>query len=49
MLSDVSLAGRTEDEAFDWSIEALGKCLKRAEELGVILALETPTRGMAET
>jgi L-ribulose-5-phosphate 3-epimerase len=34
------IAGRTEDEAFDWSIDALGKCLKRAEELGVILALE---------
>jgi sugar phosphate isomerase/epimerase len=34
------LAGHTEDEAFDWSIEALGKCVKRAEELGVILALE---------
>jgi sugar phosphate isomerase/epimerase len=34
------IAGHTEDEAFDWSIEGLGKCLKRAEELGVILALE---------
>jgi sugar phosphate isomerase/epimerase len=34
------IAGHTEDEAFDWSIEALGKCLKRAEELGIILALE---------
>lgn len=34
------IAGHTEDEAFDWSIDALGKCLKRAEELGVILALE---------
>ncbi len=34
------IAGRTEDEAFDWSIEALGKCLKRAEQLGVTLALE---------
>ncbi len=34
------IAGHTEDEAFEWSIDALGKCLKRAEELGVILALE---------
>ena len=34
------IAGHTEDDAFDWSIEALGTCLKRAEELGVILALE---------
>jgi sugar phosphate isomerase/epimerase len=34
------LAGHTEDEAFDWAIEALGKCLKRAEELGIVLALE---------
>ena len=34
------LAGHTEDEAFDWAIEGLGKCLKRAEELGVVLALE---------
>jgi sugar phosphate isomerase/epimerase len=34
------IAGHSEDEAFAWSIEGLGKCLKRAEELGVILALE---------
>jgi sugar phosphate isomerase/epimerase len=34
------IAGHSEDEAFDWSIDSLGKCLKRAEELGVILALE---------
>jgi L-ribulose-5-phosphate 3-epimerase len=34
------LAGHTEDDAFDWSIEAIGQCLKRAEELGVVLALE---------
>jgi L-ribulose-5-phosphate 3-epimerase len=34
------IAGHTEDEAFDWSIDGLGKCLKRAEELGIILALE---------
>jgi L-ribulose-5-phosphate 3-epimerase len=34
------IAGHTEDEAFEWSIDGLGKCLKRAEELGIILALE---------
>jgi L-ribulose-5-phosphate 3-epimerase len=34
------IAGHTEDEAFEWSIDGLGKCLKRAEELGVVLALE---------
>jgi L-ribulose-5-phosphate 3-epimerase len=34
------IAGRTEDEAFDWSIDCLGKCLARAEELGIVLALE---------
>jgi sugar phosphate isomerase/epimerase len=34
------IAGHTEDEAFDWSIDCLGKCLKRAEELGIVLALE---------
>ena len=34
------LAGHTEDEAFDWTIDGLGKCLKRAEELGIVLALE---------
>lgn len=34
------VAGHSEDEAFDWSIDSLGKCLKRAEELGIILALE---------
>jgi L-ribulose-5-phosphate 3-epimerase len=34
------IAGHTEDEAFDWTIEGLGKCIKRAEELGIILALE---------
>ncbi len=34
------IAGRTEDEAFDWSIDAFGKIVKRAEELGVVLALE---------
>jgi sugar phosphate isomerase/epimerase len=34
------IAGRTEEEAFEWSIECLGKCVERAEELGVVLALE---------
>ena len=34
------LAGHTEDEAFEWTIDGLGKCLKRAEELGVVLAVE---------
>jgi len=34
------LAGHTDDEAYDWAIEGLGKCLKRAEELGIVLALE---------
>ncbi len=34
------LAGHSDDEAFEWAIDALGKCLKRAEELGVVLALE---------
>lgn len=34
------IAGHTDDDAFDWSIEGLGTCLKRAEELGIILALE---------
>ncbi len=34
------LAGHTDDEAFEWAIEGLGKCVKRAEDLGVVLALE---------
>jgi sugar phosphate isomerase/epimerase len=34
------LPGHTEEEGFKWCTEAMGKCLKRAEELGVILALE---------
>jgi sugar phosphate isomerase/epimerase len=34
------LAGHSDDEAFEWAIDALGKCLKRAEELGIVLALE---------
>ncbi len=34
------IQGHTDDEAFDWAIDSLGKCLKRAEELGIVLALE---------
>ena len=34
------LAGHTDDEAFEWAIDGLGQCLKRAEELGIVLALE---------
>jgi sugar phosphate isomerase/epimerase len=32
--------GRTDDEAFAWVIDSLEKCLKKAEECGVVLALE---------
>ena len=34
------LPGHTEDEAFDWVIEAIEKCLPRAAECGVVLGLE---------
>ena len=34
------IAGHTEDDAFEWSIDGIGKCLKRAEELGIVLAVE---------
>lgn len=34
------LPGYTEDDAFDWCIDCLGKCLPKAEECGVILGLE---------
>ncbi|MGI9175185.1 MAG: sugar phosphate isomerase/epimerase family protein [Rhodothermales bacterium] len=34
------LEGYTEEEAFDWVIEALGQCLPAAEEQGVVLGLE---------
>lgn len=34
------IAGHTEDDAFEWSIDALGACLKRAEQLGIVLAVE---------
>ncbi|HAV65072.1 MAG TPA: xylose isomerase, partial [Verrucomicrobiales bacterium] len=32
--------GVTEDQGFDWCIESIEQCLKVAEKLGVILALE---------
>jgi sugar phosphate isomerase/epimerase len=34
------LPGHTEDEGFKWCIDAIEQCLKTAEKLGVILALE---------
>ena len=34
------LEGHTDEEAFDWVIEALGECLPAAEENGVVLGLE---------
>ncbi len=34
------LPGHTEDEGFKWSIDCIEKCLSKAEESGVILALE---------
>ncbi|HCF94328.1 MAG TPA: xylose isomerase [Verrucomicrobia bacterium] len=34
------LPGHTEDEGFAWAIDSIEKCLKRAEELGVLMALE---------
>lgn len=35
-----AIAGYTEDDAFGWCIDGVAQCLKRAEELGVLLALE---------
>ena len=35
-----AIAGFTEDDAFGWCIESVAQCVKRAEELGVLLALE---------
>ena len=35
-----ALAGHTEEEAFKWCIDSIEKCIPRAEELGVLLALE---------
>ncbi len=34
------LAGHTEDEGFNWCIEGIQKCLAKAEQCGVMLALE---------
>jgi L-ribulose-5-phosphate 3-epimerase len=34
------LPGHTEDEGFKWCIDAIEKCLPKAEECGVVLALE---------
>ncbi len=34
------LPGYTEDDGFNWCIESIGKCLPKAEEYGVLLALE---------
>ncbi len=35
-----TIAGYSEDEAFGWCIDGVSECVKRAEELGVLLALE---------
>ncbi|MFN3851046.1 MAG: sugar phosphate isomerase/epimerase family protein [Spirosomataceae bacterium] len=35
-----AIAGYTEDDAFKWCIDSIQQCMKRAEELGVLLALE---------
>ena len=35
-----ALVGHTEEEAFKWCIDSIEKCIPRAEELGVLLALE---------
>ncbi|HEY9509961.1 MAG TPA: sugar phosphate isomerase/epimerase family protein [Verrucomicrobiae bacterium] len=34
------LPGHTEDEGFNWCIDGIEKCLSKAEECGVVLALE---------
>jgi sugar phosphate isomerase/epimerase len=34
------LAGHTEDEGFQWCIECIEKCLPKAEQCGVVMALE---------
>ncbi len=34
------IAGHTDEEGFKWAIESLTKCLKKAEECGVVLGLE---------
>lgn len=35
-----AIAGYTEDDAFKWCIDSINQCMTRAEELGVLLALE---------
>jgi L-ribulose-5-phosphate 3-epimerase len=35
-----AIAGYTEDDAFAWCIDGVAQCVKKAEELGVLLALE---------
>ncbi|MDZ4708581.1 MAG: sugar phosphate isomerase/epimerase family protein [Saprospiraceae bacterium] len=35
-----TIAGYTEDDAFKWCIDSIHQCMGRAEELGVLLALE---------
>ena len=42
------LPGYTEDEGFQWCIDGITRCLARAEELGVVLALENHW-GLART
>lgn len=42
------LPGHTEDEGFKWCIDGISRCLARAEELGVVLALENHW-GLART
>ena len=42
------LPGRTEDEGFKWCIDGITRCLARAEECGVVLALENHW-GLART
>ena len=34
------LEGHTDEEGFDWVIDGLGQCLRKAEECGVVLGLE---------
>ena len=35
-----AIAGYSEDDAFAWCIDGVAQCVKKAEELGVLLALE---------
>jgi sugar phosphate isomerase/epimerase len=42
------LPGHTEDEAFKWVIDGISRCLAKAEECGVVLALENHW-GLART